>query len=936
MDIATGALNTLLPKLGELVVGEYKLQSGVNGEIKELEKELESMRAVLHNMAEMPAEQLDELAKIWANDVRELSYDIEDTVDTFMFRGKGHQHTKLFSFKGLIGKVTDLYNKAKTNHKIHNIIKDIMVQVKVISERRGRYNVDGVSARPNVVTVDPRLEAMYRKATELVGIHRPKNELTKWLFEQDCSSRQQPHIVSIVGFGGLGKTTLANALLQDHKAQFDCHIFVSVSLNPDIKKIFKRMLHQLDEKKYASINEQWDEVDLINKIRELIDARRCLCVIDDIWNESPWDTIKLALQDGSHGSKIIITTRNKAVAEYVGGGVYELKPLSNYDSKLLLNKRIFDAEDGCPPSLREVAEKILKKCGGVPLAIITTASLLASKPRHLQDWEKVNNSIGFGFEKNHDVEKMKNILCLSYNDLPVHLKTCLLYLSKYPEDMEIRKDVLVLGWLAEGFITHHGEASGKSLMEIGESYFNEFINRSLIQPVYNDSPFTVNNVDLDMLAETEVHACQVHDMVLELINQLSAEEGFATTVLSDGQQARTHTTTVRQRKIRRLSLHNSNKSYALQQEREQLFKVRSLDVFGHADLMPALSRFHVLRVLQVHDCSRLDNKHLKDLDKLYLLRFLRLQGLRVTKLPESIGKLEFLETLDIRGNDKSVIMLPVSFGKLGNLARLLATGVELSDGLTLENMKSLQVLVGICATNSHTLAQIGKLTKLKSLSLEIKEQLEWCTGNSNELIIMCLQMCSSLQELVIRTPTRKYYYLLDFMTQVSSGLQRFMSNGIFEEEFPRWIDSSLSCLTVLSIMLGEVQLSEHLEKLAELPSLRYLRLRFNVFNKHEKILIPYGASAFPCLTDLEFQCIRMVLKFQHGAMQKLQRLCLKVSVPLRSGPFQTSNNFDYGLENLLSLRHVTFHRSVRNNPEAQYSIRKAIADHPNHPVLSFV
>ncbi|CAN6213576.1 unnamed protein product, partial [Urochloa humidicola] len=88
MDIATGAMNTLLPKLGELVVGEYKLHKGVNGEIKELEKELESMRAALHNVAEVSVENLDELSKIWASDVRELSYDIEDIVDTFMLRGK--------------------------------------------------------------------------------------------------------------------------------------------------------------------------------------------------------------------------------------------------------------------------------------------------------------------------------------------------------------------------------------------------------------------------------------------------------------------------------------------------------------------------------------------------------------------------------------------------------------------------------------------------------------------------------------------------------------------------------------------------------------------------------------------------------------------------------------------------------------------------------
>jgi disease resistance protein RPM1 len=109
-----------------------------------------------------------------------------------------------------------------------------------------------------------------------------------------------------------------------------------------------------------------------------------------------WDVIKLALLDGDHGSKIITTTRKMAVAERVGGAVYELKPLSYDDSYKLLSKRVFDTEDRFAPELSEVTRSILNKCGGLPLAIITIASLLASKPMQIQEWEKVNNSIGFG------------------------------------------------------------------------------------------------------------------------------------------------------------------------------------------------------------------------------------------------------------------------------------------------------------------------------------------------------------------------------------------------------------------------------------------------------------------------------------------------------------------------------------------------------------
>lgn len=168
----------------------------------------------------MPADQLDEQIKIWAGDARELSYDIEDAVDTFMLRGKGHEHTKSFSFKELIAKTTNLYKKARTNHKVHNVIKDIMDQVKKVSEHRNRYKADNIAARATLEPVDPRLEGMYRKATELVGIDEPKNKIVKRLMDDDSSSLQQPKIISIVGFGGLGKTILANSLLHCHILKF--------------------------------------------------------------------------------------------------------------------------------------------------------------------------------------------------------------------------------------------------------------------------------------------------------------------------------------------------------------------------------------------------------------------------------------------------------------------------------------------------------------------------------------------------------------------------------------------------------------------------------------------------------------------------------------------------------------------------------------------
>ncbi|XP_066382177.1 disease resistance protein Pik-2-like [Miscanthus floridulus] len=198
------------------------------------------------------------------------------------------------------------------------------------------------------------------------------------------------------------------------------------------------------------------------------------------------------------------------------------------------NKDNNEAEEKCHEELAKVSDRILKKCAGVPLAIITMASLLACKARNKMEWYEVYNSVGTGLENNLDVENMRKILSFSYYELPCHLRVCLLYLSMFPEDYEIEKDHLIRMWIGEGFI--QCEKAGKSLFELGESYFNELINRSMIQPIHNSSD--------DMIS-----SCRVHDMVLDLIRSLSSEENFVTLLSDMGGTSPSNT-------IRRLSLQN--------------------------------------------------------------------------------------------------------------------------------------------------------------------------------------------------------------------------------------------------------------------------------------------------------------------------------------------------------------------------------------------
>uniref|UniRef100_A0A0A9CPX8 Uncharacterized protein n=1 Tax=Arundo donax TaxID=35708 RepID=A0A0A9CPX8_ARUDO len=545
MDVVTGALSSLLPKLDDLLVGEYTLQRGVKGEIRFLQTELESMQAALKEISMAPADQLHNNDRIWARDVRELSYDIEDSIDTFMVRGQGSEPAESHGFKKFIERCCDLLSRFHIRREIAVEIRDIKRRVIEVCERRDRYKIDSVRAKHVTATIDPRLLGRYTKATEFVGIDEARDEVIKILMEDNEMSKQQYKIVSIVGFGGLGKTTLANVVYEKLRAQFVCSAFVSVSQTPDMEKLFKGMLHQLDKNKYASIKgEAWDEEQLIHELRELLEEKRYFIVIDDIWDISVWKNIRCALPDNNIGYKIITTTRILSVAEKTGGS-YKLKPLSLQNSRKLFYGRIFGSEnnedkDKCPnEQLAEVSDKILNKCAGVPLAIITIASLISSKGRNKIEWYEVYNPVGTGMEDNLDLDNMRKILSLSYYDMPSHLRTCLLYLSVFPEDYDIRKDHLIWMWISEGFI--QSEKQRKSLFELGESYFNELINRSMIQPIYKYNIGTINY-------------CRVHDMVLDLIRSLSSEENFVT-ILDDMYRTSQSNT------VRRLSIQNGKEDH---------------------------------------------------------------------------------------------------------------------------------------------------------------------------------------------------------------------------------------------------------------------------------------------------------------------------------------------------------------------------------------
>ncbi|VAH85885.1 unnamed protein product [Triticum turgidum subsp. durum] len=609
VSASTGVMNSLLRKLATLMGDEFAKLTNLRKEVKHIIDELGSMKGALESLADV--DELDIQTTRWRDEVREMSYDIEDIIDDFM--------CKIGEKKKKSGFVHDTIQRLKTSRARHQIagqIEDIKKLVRETSERRERYKLD--APKSHSVAIDQRVVALYENAAKLVGMEGPTKEIISCLNDEEKDKKLK--VVSIVGFGGLGKTTLANEVYHKLKGQFHCGAFVPVSQKPNIPKLLHSLLTQL------GCGQSFHDCELnvlLDQLRENLKKKRYLVVIDDLWDASAWNIIKCAFPENELHSRLIVTTRIKNVAAACCLGhhkhILEMKPLSEEDSRKLFFDRIFCSEEACPSQLRDVSVEILKKCGGLPLAIISISSLLASGTFNQKErWKHVQNSLGSLSGTNLTLEAMRQILNLSYKNLPHHLRTCFLYLGMFLEDSEIYRDELVRLWVSEGFVS---KARGQSPEQTAISYFNELVNRSLIQPVQIDT-------------DGSVRTCKVHDILLDLILYKSAEENFITVV--DSPDAITG---------------------QLQKPRRVLFNLDGATLPWDGSMSQVRS-FAMWR-----SCKRLC--------KLYQLRHIQIRGCDTCQLPTKIRGLQNLETFDIDGS-----CLPMDIFHLPRLLDLHVPSVE--------------------------------------------------------------------------------------------------------------------------------------------------------------------------------------------------------------------------------------------------------------------
>uniref|UniRef100_A0A0E0JHR3 AAA+ ATPase domain-containing protein n=1 Tax=Oryza punctata TaxID=4537 RepID=A0A0E0JHR3_ORYPU len=868
VSAATGVMNSLLAKLTALLDKEYRLLTDVEKDITFMRDEMSSMNALLMRLA--GAGELDPQTKDCRDMVRELAYDAEDCIDIYTHRlvrgGAGAADSA-----GLVRGVARQIRALGARRDVAGMIRELKARVMEASDRRARYRLDATASNhaQMPVAVEPRLQALYGAdaASSPVAIDATREHIIRRIMAEEHDHQLRLRVVSVVGFGGVGKTTVANQVYAKIEGQFDCTAFVSVSRNPSTAKVLEDILFRVKgghrRRTYGSDESQRD---IIDELRKYLEYRRYLLVIDDIWSVEAWDIIKCAFVENGRGSRILVTTRNEHVAmacsSYFQHNVIRIEPLNDADSRKLFFQRVFGSEAACPEQLKRISEDILMKCKGIPLAITSVARLLASQDLLKDKWEKIYSSLGFELEKNPTMGWLRHVLDLGYNDLSADLKTCMLYLAMFPEDFVVGRNDLIRRWIAEGFIS---KRHGCDSEEIAERYFNELVSRSMIHPV-----------DLDDCGE--VISCRVHGLMLDLLISRSIEHNFVAII--DDEQI-----TKGPFDVRRLSIRLKNAERFKVLSNTDLSKARSLSFWGPVQCNALISNFHLLRVVQLDLYSSgsiySECYDLTVMCKLFQLRYLKVGGLN-WKMPKQIRALENLETLEIDGQVYSGF--PKDFCELSSLSHLIVSvNVKLPAGIgkitTLHTLKVFDVDQS-CPEN---IKDLGRLSNLREIEIYYSDMPSDMAGNM--LSSLCKLGTCNLRSLVFRPssgigtwdfvtepPRRVPCDMLRRWTPPPRHLYRLHVLSCPFSRIPEWI-TQLDKLRSLEVGV-QVLSAEGISALAGLPSLLHLRLHVEAEVVQGRAVMQ-GDMAFGRLRKLWFSCKAPCLLFEPGAMPMLESLYVR-------------------------------------------------------------
>ncbi|XP_073109682.1 putative disease resistance protein RGA1 [Elaeis guineensis] len=696
---ASPVVKMVVEKLASGLWKELGLARSIYTDMEKLQSKLSTIQDVLDGAEKKSI--TNRALQGWLKKLKDAALDADDVVDEFQteaLRRRMERHDRM------TGKVRDFFssnNPIAFRYKIGGKIREIRKRFDEIAKENKDFNlmvIKSDSDRP--VSRETKSLAV---ESEIYGRDNEKNEVIQILVDKD--NDKNISILPIVGLGGIGKTTLAQTVYHNDRIEkhFELRMWVCVGENFDEEGVLQKMIVQVPGKpKNLSTLEAKSSF-----LKEKLTTKRFLLVLDDLWNEDDleWEKLKPLFEHAKLGSKIIVTTRSERVASIAGTIVppCRLQGLGIDCCWTLFKQRAFRSEtEEDNPELVEIGRKIIKKCGGLPLAAKVLGSLMNSYTK-VHEWSAICKDFEAGGLPIGE-DGILPALKLSYDHLPSHLKRCFTYCSVFPKDHEFEITRLIQLWMAEGLIDT--SRTSQNAEDVGKQYFDNLLSRSFFQ-------------DVQMDEYNDPWICKMHDLVHDLACSITEDEAL---VMKGDTKGISHG-------CRYLSIPYSSGSSIDFKTTYEAKKLRLLVLFkaeyrSNVDvdefIFNATKTFTQLRALDLNHggFAKLSNR----ISILKHLRFIDLSFAPFTTLPASITRLYNLQTLNLRACN----MLEELPDGIGNLCNLRYMDISWCPEITtlptsITRLSSLQTLkLQECYKLEELPEGIGNLCNLRYMDIS------WC------------------------------------------------------------------------------------------------------------------------------------------------------------------------------------------------------------------
>ncbi|CAL4990321.1 unnamed protein product [Urochloa decumbens] len=775
---AQGALNSLLGRLTAVLVNEAQLLGGVRGDVEFIKDEMESMNGLLLHLSE--AQHRDHQVQAWMKQVVSLTRDCGGNVELYVHYGGGSRPAGGQGLLGYLLRIPRLVRTLPVRRRIATRIRELKTRAREVGERRLRYGATVPDAqldhygptcvddRPTPQPRSPDEEEDLRKRELLESLPETVEEGAKqvleWLLED---AERWPRAMAIEGPGRRVEPTAIARMVE----------------------ILAQLVPTLAEPPEVSLSEIWDKLSLFDKVTALLTGKRFIIVLGNALSSGVVQTMidGFCWQCDCNAGSALIATRNDD-EHYPGlSGISKILDVSALYLECL-DRRAFDV--ACYYG-RHIVPKILKKCGY--LDALAPHMFL----RHLYASTNCSETQMLCRDlDNHISGGIQIMLRFCFKDLPAHYKSCLVYLSIFPEDQIIGRTCLLRRWVAEGLInernTHRFKGNGRhgmtTLDDEAELIFDSLIIRGFLYPE-------------ETSAAGKIKTFTVPDFVHKFI---VGDFSFSDTCLPPDLAYR-------------LSINSTIELHEASCNNDRPFG-------GILTLLESITgsfQWQLLKVLDLQGCKGLKKKHMKNICKiLLLLKFLSLRGTDVVELPKQIEKLQRLETLDIR-----------------------QTMVHLPRGI--QRMKKLQVLSCVeVSNNDDYLHDLGHLLQLRKLGVILQDEKGLSLlFQQIEKLHSCLRSLSIRinQPRVINTPDAQAASALVTPPRLLQSLKiSGITNGL-----PLWIADldQLQEITLSNTHLGE-------DATCILGNLRILRCLKLLQESYAECNLNFQAEEFQSLRSL--------------------------------------------------------------------------------------